>query len=305
MLIDRISIVILHWKKIQDTLECLESLKRQTFANFCVYIVNNSKDEDLRGILAAAHPSVETLETGANLGYAGGNNLALSKILDSVQVEQDPGWFLLLNNDTILAPDCLEQLVKQITNDRSGGILGPVVYHYDEPHIIQSAGGSCDKVWHFRHNGQNQMDTQQFNEPAMVLWLSGCALMINPAVFRDIGLFDDRFFNYLEELDFCLRAHKNGWPIIITPAAKIWHKGVQRDYHPPAYITYYGTRNRFLLLSKHRAPLIAWIVAWWEMLRSLVAMTFLPGKTDTISHRDAMFFGIRDYLHKKWGEMPL
>ena len=97
---------------------------------------------------------------------------------------------------------------------------------------------------------------------------------------------------------------KNGWLIMHVPQAKLWHKGVQRDYHPKPSLIYYGTRNRFLTLSKHQAPFVAWLVAWMQILRTLTSWTVKPKWSHMQKHRNAMWHGMLDYLRGRWGPMP-
>jgi hypothetical protein len=89
-----------------------------------------------------------------------------------------------------------------------------------------------------------------------------------------------------------------------VPQAKLWHKGVQRNYHPKPSVTYYATRNRLLTLAKHHAPPKAWVLAWAQMLRTLTSWTVKPKWRSKHEHRDAMWRGILDFLRHRWGQVP-
>ena len=125
--------------------------------------------------------------------------------------------------------------------------------------------------------------------------------MVRRAVIEQLGALDERFFYYWEETEWCVRASKNGWTILHVPQAKLWHKGVQRDYRPGPSVTYYSTRNHFLLLAKHNAPLRGWLVAWSDTLRTLISWTVKPRWRSMRAHRDAMWQGTRDFLRCRWG----
>jgi len=101
-----------------------------------------------------------------------------------------------------------------------------------------------------------------------------------------------------------VRARAAGWRIVHVPAARIWHKGVQRDYQPPPSFTYYSTRNRLLILSKHAAPLPARLVAWGQIVRTLASWSIRPKWRHQGNHRHAMWRGVCDYLAGRWGRMP-
>ena len=116
-------------------------------------------------------------------------------------------------------------------------------------------------------------------------------------------MLDERFFCYWEETDWCLRAARACWQIVHVPGAKLWHKGVQRDYRPSPAVTYYITRNRFLLLAKHGAPLRVWLGATLQVLRTLASWTLRPKWRHLHSHRDAAWRGALDFLRQRWAAM--
>jgi GT2 family glycosyltransferase len=125
--------------------------------------------------------------------------------------------------------------------------------------------------------------------------------MIRRPVIEQIGMLDERFFYYFEETEWCLRARQKGWLIMHVPNAKLWHKGVTVNYQPGPNVTYYGTRNRFLMLAKHKAPLRAWLAAWLQTLRTLTSWSIRPKWRDMREHRKAMWQGTLDFLAHRWG----
>jgi GT2 family glycosyltransferase len=216
-------------------------------------------------------------------------------------MNQGADWILVLNEDTIIAPDCLAQLIETGEGDSRVGIVGPMVYHHGEPAVIQSAGGRIDRRWESFHVAQNETDRGQFDAPHRVDWISGCAILVRRAVIEQVGAIDPRYFYYWEETEWCLRAGRAGWRIVHVPRAKIWHKGVQRDYRPKATVTYYATRNRLLTLSKHKAPLSVWLAAWLQILRTMTSWTLRPKWRSMHEHRHAMGRGVLDFLLQRWG----
>ena len=182
------------------------------------------------------------------------------------------------------------------------GIAGPMVYHHNEPDVIQSAGGKMGRDWRAWHLAQNEQDQGQFTQPNEVDWISGCGILVRREVIDQVGMLDERFFYYWEETEWCVRAREAGWRIVHVPQAKLWHKGVQRDYRPSPTVTYYATRNRFMLLEKHHAPISAWTVAWQQTLRTLASWSLRPRWRDMRGHRDAMWQGTADFLRRRWGK---
>jgi GT2 family glycosyltransferase len=207
-----------------------------------------------------------------------------------------PEWILILNEDTVLHPACLQELVAAGKADPAIGILGPMVFHHDEPDVIQSAGGRLGRFWESIHVGANETNRNQFKQVREVDWISGCALLVRREVIEQIGNLDERFYYYWEETEWCFRAKRAGWRIVHVPDARLWHKGVRRNYTPSPNVTYYSTRNRLLMMSKHRAPVLVWVVVWGRTVRTLVSWTIRHKWRAQRSHRDAMLQGIKDFL---------
>jgi GT2 family glycosyltransferase len=184
------------------------------------------------------------------------------------------------------------------------GIVGPMVYHFDEPTMIQSAGGMLGKYWQSQHLCQNELDQGQFTSPHPVEWISGCAIVVRRAAIEQAGMLDAKFFIYWEETEWCIRIARSGWRIVHVPQARIWHKGVQRDYQPKPSFFYYGTRNHLMTLSKHHAPLAARFFTWTQIARTLVSWSIKPRWRNKREHRNAMWKGIVDFLQHRWGQMP-
>jgi GT2 family glycosyltransferase len=240
---------------------------------------------------------VHTLSLPENRGYAGNNNAGLTWAL-----ERGADWILVLNEDTVLAPDCVARLVEAGEADARAGMIGPTVFHFAEPTVLQSAGGSLRGGWLPEHRGQNQPDAGQFAAVQAVDWLSGCSLMVRRALVEQVGTLDERFFMYWEDVDWCRRAALAGWRLLHAPRARLWHKGVQRHYRPSPGVTYYSTRNRLLLLAKHRAPLGIRLAALAAVLRTLASWTLRPKWRPMRPHRDAMVHGLADFALGRWGK---
>ena len=294
-----IVIVILNTNRRQDTLDCLTSLRQNSYKNHQIIVLDNNSTDNSVPAIQAEFPEVQIIELVENLGYAGNNNVGIE-----AAVTQGADWILVSNEDTILDSECLAHLVEMGESDDRIGIVGPMVYHYDEPDIIQSAGGYFGPYWDSFHYGKDEIDEGQYTNPHLVDWISGCAIMVRKEVINQVGALDARFFYFWEETEWCLRAGKKGWLVMHVPQAKIWHKGVQRNYSPKPSLAYYGTRNRFLMLSKHHAPLQVWILAWAQTLRTLTSWTLKPKWRYKRKHRDAMWHGIVDFLLHRWGAMP-
>jgi GT2 family glycosyltransferase len=296
----RVVTIVLNTNRRADTLECLTSLAAQSDCpgHHVIVLDNQSSDGSVEAI-RASFPDVQILPIEADRGYAGNNNVGLRAALAYV-----PDWILILNEDTVLDPSCLAHLLAAGGADPAIGMVGPLVFHHDEPTVIQSAGGRLSRFWESVHLGANQADRNQFTRTQDVDWVSGCALLVRRALIERVGTLDERFYYYWEETEWCVRAKKAGWRIILEPAAKLWHKGVRRDYKPSANVTYYNTRNRLLMMSTQHPPIVVWVVAWWQTLRTLLSWTLRSKWRSDHAHRDAMWQGVKDFLLERWGARP-
>lgn len=291
--------VILNTNRREDTLACLATLAASTYPNQRTIVLDNASTDGSVEAISTRFPQVQIVPLKENRGYAGNNNVGIV-----IALVQEADWVFVLNEDITLAPDCLEQLINVAQSNPSIGIVGPMVYHYDEPEIIQSGGGLLDRYWRPVHVGQNQPDRNQFPSSRMVDWISGCAILVRREVIEQVGALDDRFFYYWEETEWCMRARNKGWLIYHVPQAKIWHKGVQRNYQPGPNVTYYSARNKLMTMKKHHAPFRIWLYTGIQTLRTLVSWTLKPKWRQKREHRNALWQGTVDFLKKRHGIRP-
>ena len=153
--------VILNTNRRADTLECLSSLARGSYSNHRTIVLDNASTDGSVEAIQAQFPEVQVISLERNLGYTGNNNVGIREAIN-----QGADWVFVLNEDTLVAEDCLAQLVSVVEGDPGVGIAGPLVYHHDEPTVIQSAGGQLDKHWLAVHIGQNEQDRGQYSQPA-------------------------------------------------------------------------------------------------------------------------------------------
>jgi GT2 family glycosyltransferase len=293
----RIVCVILNFNRTADTLNCLQSLADNNYPNLVTIVLDAGDDASLAEQARVRFPETHIEPLTVNAGYAGNNNYGLR-----LAEAHAPDWVFVLNEDTRLAPDGLAELLAAAERDTSIGLVGPLVLHADSPDLVQSAGGRLSSAWEAEHFDQNQPLSEVGQAARPVMWLSGCALLARWATVKQIGLFDERFFMYYEEIDWCLRAAASSWRVLNVPQAQLWHKGVSPDYRPGPAVTYYSARNRLLLMRKHRAPLRAWAKAWAEFGRTLFSWTLRPKWREKSQHRDALWAALIDFAWGRTGQ---
>lgn len=295
-----VSIIVLNYNGREDTLACLRSLEHLTYPNVNVIVVDNASSDGSEDAIRSTFPRMTFIQTGSNLGFTGGNNVGLRYAL-----EQGADYVMLLNNDTIVAPDFVNLLVKVGESDPSIGVIGPMIYYFDNPEQIWSAGGEIDWRRGLTNNiGVNELDQSQFGlNPRQVDFVTGCALLAKRAVWEKVGLLDDQFFMYYEETEWCVRANRAGFKIYMAPMAMVWHKiSIEaRAASPRTY--YYMTRNRLLFLRNTRAGYQTWGYTLFEYLRTFMSWTLRPKWQDRRHLRAVMLRAFRDYSLGRFGQM--
>jgi hypothetical protein len=292
-------IVILTYNSAPHIRECLASLALLDYSNFEIVVVDNASTDDTVSLARTDTLAPTVIVNETNLGYAEGNNVGLRYALSA-----NADYVLVLNDDVIVARDLLTQLVRAAQANPHAALLGPIVYHYSAPEVIQSAGGALGS-WTFPHRGINEPDRGQFNRVESVAWLSGCAILASCQALKTIGLFDPDFFMYWEDVDWCLRAQKAGYQVLLVPQAKLWHKGVQISYAPSPRVAYYMARNELYLLAKHHANLIVQIKSWFKYIRTIVSYTVRPRWKNKRAHRNAQVKALLHVLTRRFGSLVI
>jgi GT2 family glycosyltransferase len=303
MTFPRVAVIILNWNGGQDTLDCLASLRQMDYPCFDVLIVDNSSTDGSIKAIRESFPEVSLIETGTNLGFTGGNNVGMRHALD-----RGVDYVLLLNNDTEVAVDLLTCLVDAVEVDPGVGVAGPLIYYYDQPEIIWSAGGAIDRQrGQARMVGIDEADSGRYGStPREVDFVSGCALLVRSSVLERVGLLDERFFAYYEEAEWCIRVRRAGYHIVNVPRAKVWHKISPGRRADSPVVHYYMTRNRLLFLKCTQLGVRAWFhTLVLEYLRTTVSWSLKPKWRDKLAQRNMMLRALYDYQRGRFGQINL
>lgn len=248
----KVSIIILTWKSYDVTRDCLSSLRSVEYQNFEVVLVDNASGDGSAERLAIEFPEITLIRNQTNLGFPAGNNVAIEAVL-----ARGTDYFLLLNNDTIVSPDFLSELVRVAESDPRIGMVNPKIYYYDPPDRIWYAGGKYKPWWSFAEmRGVNQRDSGKYDTTEVISFITGCACLVKAAVVSKIGLLDEVFFLGFEDLDWCVRSFQAGFKAVYVPSSVIWHKAsydTKRNLGKPAR-DFYATRNSVLFARKHLLP---------------------------------------------------
>jgi GT2 family glycosyltransferase len=268
----RVSIVILNWNSYEVTLDCLLSLRKMDYHNFEVVLVDNGSVDDSPARLVQSAPEIRLIRNETNLGFAGGCNVGMRDAL-----RRGTDYVLLLNNDTIVAPDFLSQLVSLAESDAKIGAVSPKILFFDHPDRLNYAGGE-HRRWRLfpKMIGLRHLDDGRYDKIREVSFLTGCAFLIKADVVRRIGVLEEVYFHFYEDIEWSLRALKAGYKEMYVPTAVIWHKEhyVTNKNQGNGFIEFYLARANMIFARKH-VPLRLWpfkmpFFGAWMIYRTLV-----------------------------------
>ncbi len=311
-----VSIIVLNWNGAEDTLVCLVSLCSLTHPDYDVIVVDNGSTDGSVHQIKTNFPDLTVIETGQNLGYAEGNNVGIRYAL-----EHDAEFILLLNNDTTVAPDLLDQLINAATQNSDAGVFGATLFYMDKPDTVWFAGAQWNtKTLTFDYPYQDQ--TLPDNPSTATDYACGAALFFRAEVARSIGLLDDRFFLVWEESDWCLRATRAGYECALVPSAYVWHKvGASFAGESSPLREYFDFRNRLLWVEKN-LPLKNLLLLLQKSFRSFLPKLSISNFENApfikrlvwaiISWKNMWFSpilcanrrGVMDYFLRNFGDCP-
>jgi len=275
--------IIVNWNLATETIPCIESLLAAGApAGQIVVVDNGSQDDSVERLAQYFGEQIVLLSHPTNLGFAGGNNIGIQYALDA-----GAEWVLLVNNDTVVAPTFLHELMKAVDEHPTHPIIGPLILYFAEPERIWSLGDRLipgtlitRRLW---HDAPIPDPLAPFIE---VDFLNACCMLIHRTVLAQIGLLNANYFMYAEDVDFCWRARRAGLKLGCATKARIWHK-VSRStgvYHPQA--RYWRISNQIMVYRAHARRWQVPLMFGFTLVRSLklAAIDLLQKRTTLAAH---------------------
>jgi len=238
-----VSIITVNYNGVKVTTAMLESLKKITYPSYEVIVVDNASHENT-DILKENYPWITLIKSPVNKGFAGGNNIGFEAAHGK--------YFLLLNNDTEVAPDFLEYLVEKLESDPKAGAASSKVIFFNTDNVIQYAGGGSINPLTGRGSfiGTSEKDTFQYAS-RITNHAHGAAMMVKREVVEKVGAMPELYFLYYEELDFCELIKRGGYTIWYIAESVVYHKESMTIGRENALKVYYMTRNRILFMRRN------------------------------------------------------
>ena len=245
-----VNLFVLNWNGRDLTLDCLSSLEKITYPNVKVYVIDNGSSDNSVTAIRNQFPDYEIIELPENYGFSRGNNAGFEL------VKQKADYTIFLNNDTIVDPNFVEPLINAMESNSTVKQSTPKIFYADNLDYIWFGGGKVS-LWAgwIRHLGIRQKDSMQFSFNRNVDYATGCCVCMRTVDFESIGMFDESFLMYGEDVDLSLRFRKQGGQILFVPESKIWHK-VSSSIGTQFSIRKWKRKNigKMKLVTKHVHP---------------------------------------------------
>lgn len=272
MIIPKLSVVIPSWNGLELLKICLPSLIRQTFNNFEVIIADNGSIDDSVKYIKKNFPLFKVIQLSKNLGFAGAVNKGIKKALGE--------YIVLLNNDTEMDKNCLKHLAEAADKHAEVGMVAAKIKNFYHRNIIDNAGDEIDVVGHSFTRGTGKEDSPKFNKPGFIFLATGGGGLFKKEVFDKIGLFDEDYFLYMEDVDFSFRAQLAGFKAWYEPKAVIYHKRMVTSAKNMSFVEPECFRNMTMnIIKDYPMSLLLRNFNWFKIiLVNLNTIKYLAGK---------------------------
>lgn len=247
----KIYVVIPNWNGSDLIEACLLSLQGQTQKHTIVVVDNGSVDDSV-AIIQTKFPDVKLLRLEKNTGFSGGVNVGIKHAL-----QNGAELIALFNNDAVAKKDWLQKLVAVMKTNSKAGIVTSKLLLMDKVHIDST--GDFYSIWAKPFpRGRNQLDVGQYDQPEEVFGASGGASLYRAELFKQIGLFDEKFFAYLEDVDMSFRTQLAGWKVLYEPTAIAYHHLSATSSRLGSFSRYHFIKNFYLLYTKNMPTKLYW-----------------------------------------------
>ena len=277
-------IVVLCWNNREILPRCLDHAlaSRWPHGRLEVLVVDNGSTDGSVDGWERRYPQVQLVETGANLGFAGGVNVGLADLGDLWGVA-------LLNSDAFAEPDWLEHLGAALLADEAVGAASPKILFAGPDGagrpVINNAGNEIGRTWEPRDRGYGEPDDGRYDREEDVWGWCGAAVLLRRAYLDDVGTFDERLFMYAEDADLSWRGAKAGWRYRYVPRAVVHHlHGASSGGERTPLLDHLNRRNRLVVVTRHAGPrgtAVAWLRAIGGIVVGIgtdVALPLLRGR---------------------------
>lgn len=292
----KLGIIIITYNNLCNILCTLDSIEECDCTDKEILIIDNCSAPEyrhkLQKVCEKRFPNVNILYLEKELGYGGACNSGAQYF-----IKKGIDAFLFLNNDVVLHPHCISQLISNLNKDNV--LIGPKVYHGFSDRLY-STGGFFNKTFMIvKNRGNSQFDKGQYNKKEEVEFINGCAFLVSAKIFTEMNGFDENFYYYSEESDLCFRIIDSGYKIIYEPQAVVYHWVSTTFGNESKKSIYYLVRSSLYFASKHSPNAIIFLNHCLYLLYEYVIMLILRRLAYILTRIAVFLKAVKDFIMKK------
>ena len=268
---DKVAIVIVNWNTYKLTRSCILSLNKCVHKNFEIFLVDNNSSDDSVEKLKKEFKDLHFILNNKNAGFCKANNQAIKKILS----KNTFNFIMLLNSDTEVSPFFIKPLVDKFKSNEKIGAVQPLILNWSDKSTIWKYEGDINKTFGVTsHRNKNKIFSDE-KMKSYTEWVSGCCIFTTPSIFKEVGLFDEIFFAYYEDVDWSIRLKKQNYLIALSKLSEVYHhesgsskslKKYNEGYLSPKS-HYYNFRNHIIFLRKHKSDYNSLGIVIFQLLK--------------------------------------
>ena len=262
-----VNIFVLNWNGKKIINECLHSLMKISYMNSKIIVIDNGSKDDSVSFISKEFPKVKIVELNHNFGFAKGNNMGFNSI-------DHADYSIFINNDTIVDSAFVEPLINTLEKNNNIAQVSPKIFYHNQKNRIWYAGSIVNlPIGYIRHKGIRKNDSPIYSHLSKTDYATGCCICMRSNDFVEIGMFDDSFPMYCEDVDLSLRFKEIGKKIFYVPDSKVWHK-VSYSIGGEFSINKWKIKQlaKFKLINKHSNSLIMILMFPLLVLLSLIEL---------------------------------
>ncbi len=287
-----VAIIVVTWNGAETSRRCLRSLAGLDYGRYEVCLLDNGSGAGFGAQIAAEFPDIDVVSKPENRGFSAACNGGIAWARS-----RGAEYVLLLNDDTTADPDLLRRLVDRSEAYDRRAIVAPVIMSGER---VWSAGGYIRRPWLRADHYETPNGTRE------VEWASGCALLAPLSLVDEVGPMDERYFLYLEDVDWCLRVRERGFSVVIEPEARLQHEvSATTGRLESRVVRYYTYRNQYLLAFTHSGLMgkLFFAAHYAITLAKIGCRSLMPGygRSPWYHARTRAMF---DFLRRRWGKAP-
>ena len=244
----KVAIIIVNWKQYELTKSCLFSLKKINYDNHQIILIDNESNQKELKSIKNQFENIITFSNERNLGFTGANNIGIKHA-----IKNEFEYVMLINNDTEVEKNFISPLIDSLEKNKNLGAVQPLILNFDSRKKVWNAGGFLNKFFGYFYVNKNPKEIKK-----NIDWITGCCFFVRIEVIKKIGLLDESFFAYYEDVDWSIRIKNSGYDLAFIKSSVIYHHGYKSSQNELSegklspFVHYLNIRNHIFLLRKNR-----------------------------------------------------